>query len=155
MWALSSNLLSDYIDGDGRGFRRHALLLVAGLIAELCLDEMIAGCGGDLGLDGEVACVDVQLGLGICWEGEFGSLRVACGVELNAGVGGDDERSGDEELILRRVRVDVQARRDAEMERDGGGLACGDGNLFGVEVLDGLLLDDGVIGLVEQRRLAC
>ena len=64
------------IDGCRDGLGRHAGVLIAGLIAKMGLDQMIAGRGHDARLDGKFASVDVELGAGVDGQGEINSGRV-------------------------------------------------------------------------------
>ena len=88
------------IDGDGCCFGRHALGLVAGLIAELCFDEVIAGRGGDVGLDCEVAGVDDEFGVWIGGKDEVRSLWIDCRVEFDTGFRRNAERGWDKGLVF-------------------------------------------------------
>ena len=146
-------LFCDDVDGGGDGAGRHAGVFIAGLEAEMGLDEMIAGGGDETGFDGEVAGVDVQFGGGIGGEDVFDALGIVRGGEADAGVGGHGKHGGNEELVAGGVGVDVQAGGDAEVEGDGLGLAGGEGDLLGEEVLDLLGFVDGLVGVAEERGL--
>ena len=86
---------------------------------------MIAGGGLDGRLDDELAAVDAELGGGVEWQRELCTRRVSRLSRRTPESTGKVERGGDQFLVAGCVGVDVQARRDAEVELDPGGLPAG------------------------------
>lgn len=138
-------LLPDHVDGDGDGLRGHAGTVVTGLVAQAGLDEVITSLRDDVGLDFELAGVDAELGGGIERQRKVGARRVIRVLEDYARGLWNRERRGDEEVLFGRVRVDMEAGGDAEVERDLAGLAGRHGDLFGKEVFDGRAACDGAV----------
>jgi hypothetical protein len=130
-------LLSDHIDGHADGPGGQALVLVAGLIVELGLDEMIARRSGDAGLNDEFAGVDAELCAGIGGQRDDGTDGITGGDEFDACVVGNGEVGGDEVVVAGRVGVDVKPLRHAEVQRDLVRLAGGNRDLLGEEIGDG------------------
>lgn len=152
--SISLLLFPDDVDCYRNGFGGHAHGVVAGLEVQLGLDQVVAGGSHNLGLDDELVGVDAELVCGRCWEGEVLALRVSCVGELDAGPVGNRERCRDEVLIAGRMRVDVEALGDAEMQGYFGGFTCGDCDLLGVFELYRCASENGVarrIGLTPSR----
>ena len=105
--------------------------MIAGLVAELGFDEMIAVSGDDARLDGELAGVDVEPGARIYGEREVFARRIGGGLESHAGSLGDCEDRWDEVGVVRVVRVDVEVLADAKVEHYGRWLTSRDGDLLG------------------------
>src|ERR1035437_4624573 len=145
-------LLPDDIDGYGNCLWRHAGVVIAGLVAETSLDEVIAGRSHDARLDGELAGVDAEFGSGIEGEREVRAGRVDGPVEMHAGACGNCQGGWDEFFLPGRVGVDVQPRRDAEVQGDCGRFGGGNGDLLRIEKYDGGLCG-GARGGIDERPL--
>jgi len=124
-------------DEDGEGCRAdgEALAAVAGLVAEGGGEGESSLPGGtDGNVDEELTGVDVE-GCGAAFEGETGAGGVVDVSEFDTGGRGEGEGGGNEGVVQRLVRIDVEAVVHAEGEGDGLRCTVGDGDGFG-EVVD-------------------
>ena len=144
--------LPDDVDWDGDLLGRHTGVVVAGLIAEAGLEQVIAGSGDNACLNDEFASVYAELGGGIEWQRELRTGRVSGVFEADARGGGEDERGWDQFIVAGGVRVDVQAGGDAEVEIYDGELGGRDGDLFWIKVGDGGGFEDGVQCILRDRK---
>jgi hypothetical protein len=98
---------------------------------------MRAGSGQDARLKGELAAVDTELCLGIDGQRILCAGRIKDFEKAKSGAVGDGKIGWDQIGIARRVRVDMQSGRDAEVKRDRCALAGGNRDPIGREELDG------------------
>ena len=106
---------------------------------------MIARRCNDARLNVELAGVDAEFCFGIEGQQDDGAGRISGSSKPHAYAVGDGEIRRDQKLVARRVRVDVQPLRNAEMQRDRARLAGGNAHLLGEKILHRIGRDDGAI----------
>src|SRR5664279_4658045 len=79
------------VNGCRNGLGGHAGVLIAGLVAKLGLDQMVACCSHDARLDDEFASVDVELGFRVDRQGEVRASRVNSRFKTNTRAVGNGE----------------------------------------------------------------
>jgi len=138
-------LFSNHIDRHSDCLRRHAGILVAGLVVQLGLHKMIPGGRNNVRLDHEFAAVNEKLLTGIDWQRKVGARRIAGARQPNTRRLRNRKHRWNQVIRARRMRVDVQILLDAKVERYFTRLARGYGDLFGEKILYGFSLMTGPV----------
>lgn len=145
------DLFPNHIDGHTDGFGRHAGIVVASLIAELCLYQMVAALGHQMGLYRKLPGVNAEFGVRIEREGKVFARRIACLCQPHTRGCRHLQFGGNQIVVFGHVRVDVEVGRDLEVQGNRAHLACRKRDLLREEKLHLCAACDGAGVGVDQR----